>query len=572
MKRALKLSVALLLAASTLAPATAQTNPDPWANPWVEPYASNLAQLMQLAGTNVFDPDLKAKIQALGPTVQVVDVPMGFLYLDEGFEQDALNDNYYYDLFDFRRVNSRDSFGSGPLAKWKSTGLFSSSFNNPPVILNVDGNGPLGKDHIPSAFQAYMGYDDYKHFSYNEFDASSPDGVGHYATNLIFDAPSKMYTTFKATCSGMARFSSSWSVWDFGGISSSNDLRPWLPGYLAKHATTQQIRYSIYNVPNPSMNYGSFAFPGNILASNSSGQIENNGANPNWTRATAQFPVTAGNTYAVVIDLSNGSAYSSGANRAVDDIRVSNAQTCTKTIPNLFYKPPNTGPNIGGLDLSNVTVTQAEAVNPKVIFDPKTTIYFPPTDPQIGPGACCGPFSEKDIANLLFPSFPNGANNAYTMQYTANATLDAQMTAWLNYVHSQDPTITTITIDWSVANLGSGASPVNYGPFVPAAPNQSVTWTWTPNGVTSSGGNFWTGAPFNINSWYGFMTKISHNGTADSPLFGANCIQNWWKFRVQGTNKIMSPGGNSGPLTYQAVGSDGRVRAIERKPAPRSIR
>jgi hypothetical protein len=553
----------IILAASLFAAplnSHAQTNPDPWFDVFNGPHAQTLAILMQHGNISIFDPDFGAKIQALGPSVQVVDVPMGHNFFQESFSSNAAVDNHYYDLFDFRRTDPRVSFGTGPLSKWSA----SPNAGNPPVILNVDGNGPLGKDYAPSAWHGYWGYDDWKWFAYNEYDALNSTG-GHYATNLKFDNTVKMRATFIATCTGNAKFSGFWSAWDAGGIRSSNSDYPGT-AYEPRNALPAEIKYSIWEIPVPAFPQSGYEQPQYLRANAQTSTITNSGGNTDWTNVSKTFAVTAGKTYMIELDLSNGSpTYQylyAGGNRAVDEIQVTNLQNCYKTIVNPFYKP--TGTTLGGLDLSNVTEVQYTGFVRPIPFDPATTIYFPPTDPQIGAGPCCGPFSEETIPQLLTPTFPNGGASDFTMAYTPASSLDAQMAAYLNYVHSQDPSITTISINYSVASLGTGASAAAYGPFVTAAPNKTVTWKWTPTGVTNNATSFWSGTPFAIGTWYGVMTTISHNGSVSSPFFNANCIQNWWRFRAQGTMRLGKP--TSNVVSFDTIGSANRVVSAPARP------
>ena len=180
-----------------------------------------------------------------------------------------------------------------------------------------------------------------------------------------------------------------------------------------------------------------------------------------------------------------------------------------------------------------------------------------PADPVQGQSPCCAPWSEQDIPSALQPIFPTNAGSPYTMQYLNPATLNAQMGAYLQYVHAMDPSITTITMQWTAVNLGSGSTPANSGTVTGGM--KSVTWTWTPGGVTTSvsGGGFWTGTPFQVNSWYGFVTKLSHNGTQGSPYFGEECLNNTWKFRwsTQGMRQV----GAGGAGEMQTIDARGRV-------------
>ena len=94
------------------------------------------------------------------------------------------------------------------------------------------------------------------------------------------------------------------------------------------------------------------------------------------------------------------------------------------------------------------------------------------------------------------------------------------------------------------------------------------SYTYTHEGINSgtlgtamglaeiTGGGFWTGAPFKVNQWYGYVTTLSHNGTKDSPYFGKDCLNNTWKFRWSSMG-MRQAGGGSGQ--FEPVDAQGRV-------------
>lgn len=535
-------------------PSLAQTNPDPWYDVFNGPHAQTLAILAQHANASIFDPDFKAKIEALGPSVQIPDVPMGHQYFYEGFEDNAANDNFYYltgDGFQNNAFGARYSFGNGPLAKWQSHLGF-----NPPMVVNVDGpNGPLGEPQLHSAHP--FCHDNSIRCSwlwaYNQYDATRPaSSGGNYALGNLHG--NRMIANFTATCSGSAKFSSYWDKIDRGGV--------WNDSSTDQHLRDKFNWENDNSTPTPSEMFFQIQNSNGTLVNGTKKFGQENDGNWGWTKSTMDFPVVAGQSYKILIALN--------VEVSVDSISVSNSQNCFKTVPNPFYKPPGTGNTFGGLDLSHVTEVQFNGFIRPTVFDPNTTIYFPPTDPQIGAGPCCGPFSEEKIPQLLTPTFPNGGAGDYTLAYTPSSTLDDQMKAYLNFVHAQDPSITTISINYSVASLGTGASAATYGPFVTAAPNKTVTWTWNPGGVTSNASSFWSGTPFAIGTWYGVMTNLTHNGTVTSPFFNANCTQNWWRFRAQGTMRLGKATNNI--VTLETIGANNQIRRAAPRPVTASQR
>lgn len=165
----------------------------------------------------------------------------------------------------------------------------------------------------------------------------------------------------------------------------------------------------------------------------------------------------------------------------------------------------------------------------ELIGDPVTV----PEDPMVGPSPCCAPWSELDIGPSLHPTFTDAAS-PYTMTYQTPSAISAQMSAYLNYIHAMDPSITTLTLTWQAVDVGT--SPGMSGTTVGAA--QTVTWTWTSGGVNVSGGGFWGSQPFQVGRWYRFMTTLSHNGTPNSPFFGPDCINNSKAFSWGVANRV----------------------------------
>ncbi|MEM6474858.1 MAG: hypothetical protein AAF687_01695 [Pseudomonadota bacterium] len=240
-----------------------------------------------------------------------------------------------------------------------------------------------------------------------------------------------------------------------------------------------------------------------------------------WRQTTGSIVLQAGQTYIFEVDMDNqlnmddAFVYFSDCDEVPDLPDVENPD---------WEESGNNGTGGGGGD----PILDDAYANDDIQYE----IAYPvPDDPIEGPSPCCAPWSEQDIPTALMPVFPTDAASPYTMQYMNPASLNAQMGAYLNYVHAMDPTITQISMQWQALDLGTGVTPNNAGPIAGSA--QTVTWTWTPNGVQSSitGGGFWTGTPFQVNRWYGYVTKLMHNGPQNSIYFDEDCLNNSWKFR-----------------------------------------
>lgn len=181
---------------------------------------------------------------------------------------------------------------------------------------------------------------------------------------------------------------------------------------------------------------------------------------------------------------------------------------------------------------------------------------------------CCGPWSGVNIVPSLMPLFPTGAVGPYTMTFDPtsiqNANLNAQMSAYLNYLHAMNPAVTQLTMTWQAANLGTGNTAATSGTMIGGP--QTVTWNWTNSGVTMTGGGFWTGAPFPLTTWIGFQTTLSVNGgQAGATLLGPDCRVNWDAWRAQ--PQQITQGGNSGNaegrIVFESMNARGQVQRTQ---------
>jgi hypothetical protein len=136
------------------------------------------------------------------------------------------------------------------------------------------------------------------------------------------------------------------------------------------------------------------------------------------------------------------------------------------------------------------------------------------------------------------------------MQYQAQPTTILQMSAYLNYIHALDPSITTLSLTWQAVDVGT--TPGMSGTAVGTP--MTVTWTWTSTGVTVTPNNFQFSAPFQLSKWYRFMTTLSHNGTPNSPYFGQNCINNSRAVQWGVSAKIQNGEGSATLSTTDARG------------------
>ncbi|GGX60691.1 hypothetical protein GCM10011309_08160 [Litorimonas cladophorae] len=197
----------------------------------------------------------------------------------------------------------------------------------------------------------------------------------------------------------------------------------------------------------------------------------------------------------------------------------------------------------------------------------------PSTDSMID--LCCTPWTETKSGAALQPvPGPGGLFSNYTVKYQAIASSNTQMVAYANYLDVVDPAFEDLKGTFTVAAYGNGATPNSSGVSVPGAGQQQVNWGGT-NGTYPSNA-FWSGFPFQQNTWYGFTTTVIARDAQrnDLGLFEESCEPTTVYYRVQsmGGARSMVAGrpaqGSNGGFILQK--SDGRritsSEVLETKP------
>lgn len=239
-------------------------------------------------------------------------------------------------------------------------------------------------------------------------------------------------------------------------------------------------------------------------------------------------------------------------------ISLANAQPVGR--PNTW--PPQTPTTATTPTAAGQTMTLPNGV--VVSVNPNPVVYVRPTrvptDTAIGEAACCCPWWEGKIGDAMTPVFPNGANSPYTINIAPMTGLNDQMAAYLRYINAMEPTITQISINWSALDLGTAATAAAAGTPVAAAPAQSLSWTLASGTVTNSIPSFWSGTPFNVGTWYGYITTLQHNGNQATPLMKAECATNFKPFRWAGVFRMANGQNTStGEVQMETAGANGAV-------------
>ncbi|PYP92662.1 MAG: hypothetical protein DMG65_03140, partial [Candidatus Angelobacter sp. Gp1-AA117] len=162
---------------------------------------------------------------------------------------------------------------------------------------------------------------------------------------------------------------------------------------------------------------------------------------------------------------------------------------------------------------------------------------LPPVDP------CCPPWNSAMLKKMMFYQGTGGIGDSYTLKFQPSAALNMSMLAYLNYLHTMNFGITSITITFKLIDLSNNNQILE---------TQSATWTW-PNGTPTLGFFYHL---MNTNNWYRVDTIISLNGT--NQFFSEKCIHNWIdvNVQVQGRVKILHMRSADGGISETRINSE----------------
>jgi len=175
----------------------------------------------------------------------------------------------------------------------------------------------------------------------------------------------------------------------------------------------------------------------------------------------------------------------------------------------------------------------------------RVTVNSVACPPVIDP--CCPPWNSSTLEEMLFYKGSGGISAPYTLLFQPTSAFQGQIQAYINYLHSLNPTITSITIQFKLNDAGTGAAPIVGGPI---GPNHPVTWAGS--GPPSPPINFFTES-LQVNTWYRISTVTSLNGGIT--FFPSKCVDNHVDVRIQVQK---SKTGAGGPV-IQFRGADGHI-------------
>jgi hypothetical protein len=125
----------------------------------------------------------------------------------------------------------------------------------------------------------------------------------------------------------------------------------------------------------------------------------------------------------------------------------------------------------------------------------------PPQPSPVDP--CCPPWNKDILKNTMVYQGQGSIAGPYTLHFLPSSALTAQMNAYVTYVHSVNPAVNAITIDWSLIDLSNNSTV-----SIPA----STTWNGSGSPTTTGDPNFFSSGgnpfPMQVGTWYRVHTVI----------------------------------------------------------------
>lgn len=140
----------------------------------------------------------------------------------------------------------------------------------------------------------------------------------------------------------------------------------------------------------------------------------------------------------------------------------------------------------------------------------RTVSQPPPTDP------CCPPWDVTRLKSMLSYKGQGSIAAPYSLQFQPTLAFQNQMQAYINYLNSIDPTITSVIIDWRLHDQGTGTAPLPYwGPQV-LTTGYAIWYANSTSGPSFFPANYFLfnppgPYPMLVGTWYGIHTGIYLN-------------------------------------------------------------
>lgn len=144
------------------------------------------------------------------------------------------------------------------------------------------------------------------------------------------------------------------------------------------------------------------------------------------------------------------------------------------------------------------------------------------------PDPCCPPWNSALLESMLFYQGTGSIAAPYRLKFQAHQTFKDQIQAYIDYLHSLNPLITTINIAFRLHDAGTGQNPVSTNPALEA--DDFIWWIEGQGGMQFGRDDFFS-TLMKINRWYRVQSGIYLNDGLT--FFPFSCAENDVYVRIQ---------------------------------------
>jgi hypothetical protein len=130
----------------------------------------------------------------------------------------------------------------------------------------------------------------------------------------------------------------------------------------------------------------------------------------------------------------------------------------------------------------------------------------PPQPAAVDP--CCPPWNASLLKEMMFYNGQGSISLPYTLKFLPTAAFNSQMKAYIDYLHTLNPAMNAIIIDWRLHDQGNGTLPNPNGPQGAPLATGNTTWNSPGGGPVNSPPGLFTGFPMQVGYWYMVHTGI----------------------------------------------------------------
>lgn len=152
---------------------------------------------------------------------------------------------------------------------------------------------------------------------------------------------------------------------------------------------------------------------------------------------------------------------------------------------------------------------------------------------------CCPPWSVATINELFEYASPGPLSSDYSVQINQAAfqPFSARMQAYIDFLHTTDPSINKVTIQMEIFERGNGIEP-QFGWPSSSQVGASVVNSWVTGNAANTNANNFPLEAMQVNRWYGLKTGIYLNNRIQ--YFPRKCAENNVYVRLETRNSLRS--------------------------------